>query len=166
MVMCGDTYLISATTSEDYTNALNCYLEAVRGRCPYAYYRLGWLYKEGLGVEKDPDLALEYYLKAVAMQYPSALADVGLFYLKGEMFERDVKKAMELLYKGAELGNSKAMYELYQIFLRGEEGIVPNFKYAKDWYHKSLRADEKVLNGYSTLKSQIKTILSTKNREK
>lgn len=166
MVMCGDTYLISATTSEDYTNALNCYLEAVRGRSPYAYYRLGWLYKEGLGVEKDPDLALEYYLKAVAMQYPSALADVGLFYLKGEMIERDVKKAMELLYKGAELGNSKAMYELYQIFLRGEEGIVPNFKYAKDWYHKSLRADEKVLNGYSTLKSQIKTILSTKNREK
>lgn len=162
MVMCGDTYLISATTSEDYKKALDCYLNAVYRRCPYAYYRLGWLYKEGLGIEKDLEKALEYYQKAVNMQFVDALAEMGIFYKEGDMVEKNVVKALELLTKAADKGHANAMYELYQIFLRGDEGVNPNFKYAKDWYSRYLKANDKVIDGYNTVKSQINAILFPK----
>lgn len=48
-------------------------------RCPYAAYRLGWLYNEGLGVERNPQKAWEYYQQAVSMQYADAMTDVGIF---------------------------------------------------------------------------------------
>lgn len=159
MVMCGDTYL----TEEDYTSALDCYLKAVYRRSPYAYYRLGWLYKEGLGIEKDLQKALEYYQKAVDMQYPAALADLGLMYKEGNLVEKDSEKALQFLTKAADKGNAVAMYELYQIFLRGD-GVKQDFKFAKDWYHKSMAVDDEVIGGFSTVKSQVKAILSTKNK--
>ena len=167
MVMCGDTYLISGMATEDhktedYKKALDCYLNAVYRKCPYAYYRLGWLYKEGLGIEKDLEKALEYYQKAVNMQFADALAEMGMFYKVGDMVEKNMVKALELLTKAADKGHANAMYELYQIFLRGDEGVNPNFKYAKDWYFRYLKANDKVIDGYNTVKSQLNAILSPK----
>ena len=161
MVMCGDTYLVSATSDEDYKKAFDCYLTAVVRKCPYAYYRLGWLYKEGLGTQQDLQKAMEYYLKAVDMQYPDALTEVGLLYKDGIIVEKNITTAVELLMKSADKGNSKAMYELYLIYLRGD-GVKQDFKYAKDWYHRSLVANDKVINGFSMVKSQINMILSSK----
>lgn len=162
MVMCGDTYLVSAVSDDDYKKALDCYLSAFYKRCPYAYYRLGWLYKEGLGVEIDLPKALEYYQRAVDMQFPDALVEMGLFYKEGDMVDKNITKALELLTKAAEKGHANAMYQLYEIFLRGDDGVKPDFKYAKDWYFKYMRANDKVIDGYNTIKSQVKTILSPK----
>lgn len=162
MVMCGDTYLISAMSDEDYKHAFDCYLKAVFRKCPYAYYRLGWLYQEGLGIPKDSVKAMDYYQKAVDMQYPDALTEVGLLYKNGGMVEKNSQKAMELLTKAADKGNSRAMYELYLIFLRGDEGVKPDFKYAKDWYRRYVLADDKVIDGFNMIRSQINAILSPK----
>ena len=162
MVMCGDTYLISAMSDEDYKHAFDCYMKAVFRKCPYAYYRLGWLYQEGLGTLKDPVKAMDYYQKAVDMQYPDALTEVGLLYKKGVMVEKNIQKAIELLMKAADKGNSRAMYELYLIFLHGDDEVKPDFKYAKDWYHRSLLADDKIIEGFNMIKSQIYSILSSK----
>lgn len=159
MVMCGDTYLVE----DDYKSALDCYLKAALRRCPYSYYRLGWFYKEGLGIEKDTTKALEYYQKAVEMQYPAALLDYAHFYKEGNLVTQDNDKAMELLMKAAEKGNASAMYSLYEIYLRGE-GVAPNFMYAKDWYQKSMAADDELIGGFNTVKSQVKNILSLKKR--
>ena len=63
--------------------------------------------------------------------------------------------------KAADKGNSRAMYELYLIFLRGD-GVKQDFKYAKDWYHRSLVANDKVIDGFCMVKSQINMILSSK----
>lgn len=161
MVMCGDTYLISAASDEDYKKAFDCYLTAVVRKCPYAYYRLGWLYKEGLGMQKDLQKAMQYYQRAVDMQYPDALTEVGLLYKDGIIVEKNITTAMEMLMKAADKGNSRAMYELYLIFLRGD-GVKQDFKYAKDWYHRSLVANDKVIDGFSMMKSQINMILSSK----
>ena len=38
----------------------------------------------------------------------------------------------------------------------------PNFKYAKDWYFRYLKANDKVIDGYNTVKSQLNAILSPK----
>ena len=162
LVLCGDSYWESEDgMTPDYPKALACYQKAMLRRCPYAAFRLGWLYNEGLGVEQDTVRALNYYKQAVSMSYPDALADMGSFYRKGKLVERDYTQAMEYLQKAAAKGNVKAMYEIYQMFLRGE-GVQPDFKLAKEWLRRSMDADNSILKGYSSIKKQIKSIIHTK----
>lgn len=162
MVLCGDTYLEGAADVEpDYKNALICYQKAVFRRCPYASYRLGWLYHEGLGVEQDSLKAWDYYQKACAMQYPDAMTDVGIFYRDGIMVEKDYAKALEYLNKAIAKGNARAMYELSQMYLRGQ-GVKSDFKLAKEWLYKSMEADDNAVKGFNTVKSKINAILHPK----
>ena len=156
------SYYYCYGVEKDYNKAFDCYLKAVYKRCPYAFYRLGWLYREGLGTEKNVDKAWEYYQRALNMQYSDAMTDVGIFYRYGEMgVEPDYEKAVEWLNKAADKGNAKAMYELADMYLRGE-GVKPDFKYAKNWYLKALRAEDKIVDGFNTVKSQIRAILNPK----
>ena len=97
------------------------------------------------------------------MSYPDAMADMGSFYREGRLVEQDYAKAMEYLNKAAAKGNVKAMYEIYQMHLRGE-GVQPNFNLAKEWLRKSMDADNSVLNGFSSVKNQIKAIIKEKNK--
>lgn len=162
LVLCGDSYWESESGAEpDYQKALECYQQAMLRRCPYAAFRLGWLYNEGLGVEQDTVRALNYYKQAVAMSYPDALADMGTFYREGRLVEKDYAKALEYLNKAAAKGNVKAMYEIYQMYLRGE-GVQPNFNLAKEWLRKSMDADNSTLHGFSSVKNQIKAIIHQK----
>lgn len=161
MVLCGDSYWEAfAGNQPDYNQALACYQKAYLRRCPYAAYRLGWLYNEGLGVERDPQKAWEYYQQAVSMQYADAMTDVGIFYRDGILVERDYVKALEYLNKAAAKGNIRAMYELYQMYLKGE-GVTPNFVLAKDWLRKYFESEE-IVFGYTTIKSQIHSIVYSK----
>lgn len=161
MVLCGDSYWETFAGSQpDYSQALACYQKAFLRRCPYAAYRLGWLYNEGLGVERDPQKAWEYYQQAVSMQYADAMTDVGLFYRDGILVEKDYIKALDYLNKAAAKGNIRAMYELYQMYLKGE-GVTPDFILAKDWLRKYFESEE-IVFGYTAIKSQIHSIVYSK----
>lgn len=161
MVLCGDSYWETFAGSQpDYNQALACYQKAFLRRCPYAAYRLGWLYNEGLGVERDPQKAWEYYQQAVSMQYADAMTDVGLFYRDGILVEKDYIKALDYLNKAAAKGNIRAMYELYQMYLKGE-GVTPDFILAKDWLRKYFESEE-IVFGYTAIKSQIHSIVYSK----
>lgn len=161
MVLCGDSYWETFAGSQpDYNQALACYQKAFLRRCPYAAYRLGWLYNEGLGVERNPQKAWEYYQQAVSMQYADAMTDVGIFYRDGILVEKDYAKALDYLNKAAAKGNTRAMYELYQMYLKGE-GVKPDFILAKDWLRKYFESEE-VVFGYTTMKSQIHSIIYSK----
>lgn len=162
MVLCGDTYLEgTADVEPDYSNALICYQKAAFKHCPYASYRLGWLYYEGLGVVQDQIKAWDYYQKAVAMQYADAMTDVGVFYRDGIMVPQDYGKALELLNKAAAKGNARAMRGLSQMYLRGQ-GVEMDFKQAKEWLYKSMQAGDTVIEGFNTVKSKINAILYPK----
>lgn len=159
MVLCGDTYLQSDVDADpDYAKALGCYQKAVFRRCPYAFYRLGWLYHEGFGVEKDSEKAWDYYQRACTMQYPDAMTDVGVFYRDGTMVEQDYAKALEYLDKAVTKGNARAMYELSQMYLRGQ-GVEADFKQSKEWLRKSMETNDRAIEGFNTVKSKIKSIL-------
>lgn len=159
MVLCGDSYLEGTAEIEpDYQKAVACYQRAVLRHCPYAAYRLGWLYNEGLGVSQDLQKAWEYYQQAISMQYPDAMTDVGIFYKEGNIVGQDYAKAMEYLMKAVNKGNARAMYELSQMYLEGE-GVGQDFKLAKEWLYKSMEANDKIIDGYSSLKSRINAIL-------
>ncbi len=163
MVLCGDTYLDSIPDKElSYKQALDCYQKAALKRSPHAYQRLGMMYKEGLGVEKDLSMAWNYYQKAVAMQHPDAMAEASFFYRKGIIVKQDPAKALDLLLKAAETGSSKAMYELSDMYLKGD-GTEQNFMTSKEWLRKAMKADELKINGYNTIRSKIMAIINEEN---
>lgn len=162
MVLCGDTYLEgTADAMPDYQNALACYQQAILSGCPFAAYRLGWLYREGLGVEQDKVKSWDYYQQALEMQYSDAIVDVALLYRDGDMVEKDYTKAQGYLLKAANKGNARAMFELSQMYLKGM-GIKPDFKLAKDWQFRFMEADDVLIDGFNTVKSNVNAILRSK----
>lgn len=162
MVLCGDTYLeVTADVMPDYQKALACYQQAVLSSCPFAAYRLGKLYHEGLGVQQDKAKSWDYYQQALEMQYPDAIVDVGLLYRDGDMVEKDYTKAQGYLLKAANKGNARAMFELSQMYLKGI-GVKPDFKLAKDWQFRFMEANDVLIDGFNTVKSNVNAILRSK----
>lgn len=159
MVLCGDTYMEGGVgILPDYEKAISCYQQALLKHSPFAVYRLGWVYNMDLEEIKDKDRALSYYDKAVSQKYPDALADYGIFYREGEMFPRDYQKSLEYLLRAADRGSARAMYELYTMYMCGY-GVEQNYKLAKTWLTKYMANKNKPIWGYSTLKSEINSIL-------
>lgn len=160
MVLCGDTYIEGAVGQEpDYEKAVSCYQQAILKNCPYAAYRLGWLYCIGLGVEKDVDKGLSYYEKAVSMNYEDAMVDMGLIYHKGDLVIKDDRKALDYLLKASDRGSETAMYELYKMYMTGD-GVELNYNLAATWLSKYMKKRNFPFSGFSTLKSEINTIMN------
>jgi len=45
------------------------------------YFRIGWLYDEGLGVEENDDIALDYYMKSAdAAEYVVSIWNIYCIY--------------------------------------------------------------------------------------
>lgn len=166
MVYCGDTYWAnnSIESSPDYKSALICYSKATARRSPLAFYRMAWLYQEGLGVEKDENKSKEYYLLAKDMNYPDALADVGIYYRDGILFDADVNKSIELLTSAANKGNSRAMYELSQMYLKGDL-LRSDLNKSLEWRKKYLDADLLYFDWYCNVKQYIYNVLKQKVNE-
>lgn len=163
MVFCGDTYLdnSSSDASTDYNNALICYSKATARRSPLAFYRLAWLYQEGLGVEKDENKSKDYYLKAKDMNYPDALADLGIYYRDGILFDVDLNKSLELLTMAANKGNSRAMFELSQMYFKGSI-LKSDLNKSVEWRKKYLDSDLLYFDWYCNVKQEIYEILKQK----
>ena len=71
------------------------------------YYKLGAMYKKGLGTEIDIPKAIEYFEKSAENMWPTY--QLGRLYLFGaEELEKDKEKAVEWLTKSANDGNEYA----------------------------------------------------------
>lgn len=155
MVLCGDTYIESnEDILPDHDKAISCYQQALLKHSPFAVYRLGCIYN----MDSDKEKSLSYYEKAVSQKYPDALADYGIFYREGDMFPKDYQKSLEYLLMAADRGSEKAMYELYTMYMCGY-GVEQNYKLAKTWLTKYMANKNKPIWGYSTLKSEINSII-------
>ncbi|WP_025835246.1 tetratricopeptide repeat protein [Bacteroides rodentium] len=77
------------------------------------------------------------------------------------MVAKDYAKALECLNKAIAKGNARAMYELSQMYLRGQ-GVEPDFKLSKEWLYKSMEADDRIIEGFNTVKSKINAVLHSK----
>lgn len=158
MVLCGDAILQQYDESIDPREAIKCYEKAVLKRSPYASFRLGWAYLEGIGVEVDESRALSYYQRAVDMQYPDAMAEMGVMYREGLLVKEDVDKAKELLQKAAAKNSTRAMKELSDMYLDGNT-VEPDFQKSKEWLGKYILAQEELIIGYCTVKTEVRNIL-------
>lgn len=152
-VLCGDSYLFSETGDSDYDTALYYYNKAIELNNAFGLFRLGWLYKEGMGVKADRSTALTYLEKAMAAGSTDAIATMAALYEESGNYS----KALTLLEEGANKQNATAMFQLSDMYLRGL-GVKQNFLQAKVWEGKAMTTEMHILSGYNSLETKAKEI--------
>lgn len=82
-------------------------LAALQGVVP-AQARLGVIYQEGLGVERDPVLAAQWALRAAEAGHPGAQAIIGVAYHTGQGVDADLVESAHWLLRSIKGGNAMA----------------------------------------------------------
>ena len=83
-------------------------LDSIFWEKPKAQFRLGSLYYNGDGVERNLDKAKYWWEKAAEQGDSDAQVSLGSMYLYGEGVEQDLEKARYWIEKSVEQGNSNA----------------------------------------------------------
>ena len=150
-VLCGDTYLFGEKTEHSYDTALFYYNKAIQEGNAFGLFRLGWIYKEGLGVEPDDKMALLFLQKAMTAGYIGAKYEIASIYEK----QGNLDKALALL-KDAVLENDvQATMKMSEYYLRGQGGVNQDFIQAKTLEKRALMENEEILLGYNSIKPII-----------
>ena len=104
---------------------------------PDAQYRLGYLYENGLGTDKDPAHAVQLYQSAADHGYAEAQNLLGILYATGgDGLKEDDKQAIAWYQKAADQGFAKAQKNLGDIYFFGH-GVDKDYKQAMTWYQKA-----------------------------
>lgn len=100
--------------------AVKLFSEAANSGITVAKYKLGKIFLNGDGVEKDIPKAIEWLKQAALEENEFAEYALGRLFLKGEEVEKDIFAAEEYLLKSASHGNKYAAYLLGKEYLSGE----------------------------------------------
>ena len=100
--------------------AVKLFVEAASGGITVAKHKLGKMFLNGDGVEKDIQKAVEWLKQAALEENEFAEYALGRLFLKGEEVEKDIFAAEEYLLKSASRGNKYAAYLLGKEYLSGE----------------------------------------------
>jgi len=100
-------------------------------------YKLGRMYRYGLGTDEDIAKAMDYFIRAAKYGNTNAKRIVAVEQLSGEHIPRDIKKAVETLTELAENGDTVAAYRLGKLYLFGAEGVERDVELGKQWLTKS-----------------------------
>jgi uncharacterized protein len=101
---------------------------------------LGWMYSEGLGVEKDYKEAMKWLLKAAAVDgspdAAKAQHNLGVMYENGLGVAIDSTRSAYWYQKGAQNGDASAQCNLGTLYLEGK-GVERNYSQAVQWLTKA-----------------------------
>ena len=100
-------------------------------------YKLGRMYRYGLGTEEDIPKALEYFSRSAKHGNTNARRMIAIEQLSGEYIHQDVNKAVETLTELAENGDAVSAYRLGKLYLFGAAGIECNMPQAIQWLTQS-----------------------------
>lgn len=100
--------------------AVKLFTEAANSGITVAKYKLGKIFLNGDGVEKDIPKAIEWLKQAATEENEFAEYALGRIYLKGAEVEKNDVVAEEYLLKAANRGNKYAAYLLGKEYLSGE----------------------------------------------
>ena len=120
--------------------AVKLFTEAANGGITMAKYKLGKMFLNGDGVEKDIPKAVEWLKQAAMEENEFAEYALGRLYLKGEEIEKNTVVAEEYLLKAASRGNKYAAYLLGKEYLCGEN-FPKNEQKAIDYLKRSAGKD-------------------------
>ena len=84
------------------------------------FYKLGQMFKLGLGTDSDVTKAIEYFKRSAEMNNKNGLFEYGKALLTGEHIPQDTDSAVKLLEKAVKLKNSNAKRFLALEYISGE----------------------------------------------
>lgn len=84
------------------------------------YYKLGSMFKKGLGTDINMDKAIDYFKRSEEMNNKNGLYEYGKVLLLGENIPQDIEKAVKLLEKAIKLENINAKRFLALELISGE----------------------------------------------
>ena len=100
---------------DDYNGALKYFTKAAELGDINAHFRLGYMYGEGEGVEKDEEKELFHFEKAAIGGHPMARQNLAAI----EQGYGNMKRAVKHLIIGANLGFDLSMKTLWMVFKNG-----------------------------------------------
>ena len=105
-----------------------------------AQFTLGMAYKEGEGVEQDPENATYWFRQAAEQGQAEAQYELAHAYWSGNgVEEEDAEQATNWLRKAAEQGHAEAQYDLGIAYEYGF-GVEENRPEAGRWYRQAVRS--------------------------
>ena len=84
------------------------------------FYKIGVMYKNGLGTEADISKAIDYFKRSAEMNNKNGLYEYGKVLIQGKHIEADLNKGLECIEKSIKLGNSNAKRFLALEYISGE----------------------------------------------
>ena len=105
-----------------YKNALSGFLEleSKDQADDNLFYKMGTMYKNGLGTDIDMDKAINYFMRSAEMNNTNAKRTLALEYISGKHLELDIEKGLEMLTECADSGDTLSCYKLGKIYFKGE----------------------------------------------
>ena len=84
------------------------------------FYKIGMMYKNGLGTEKDIAKAVDYFKRSALMDNKNGLYEYGKTLISSDYEKRDVEKGLSYLRKAIEYGNINAKRFYAMQYISGE----------------------------------------------
>ena len=97
---------------------------------PSAQNSLGYMYRKGLGVQKNDTIAVEWYRRAAEQGHAEAQFSLGYMYSTGSGIPKSIPYAIEWYRRSAEQGYVTAQYNLGYLYETTERDLPE----ARIWY--------------------------------
>ena len=124
----------------DFKKAIHYFTIASTNKIKEADHQLGYIYFNGIDVERDPVKGLKYYKLAANLNSVEAQHNLGVIYFLGQFVQQDYNKAIYYFSLAAKKKFGSSLYHLAMIFYHG---YVPQ-NINKALYFYSLAAEENV----------------------
>ena len=127
---------LAAYSKRDYATALREWTPLAEQGNMYAQYKLGHMYRNGLGVPKNYKTAVKWYNLAAEQGVADAQYYLGYMYRNEKGVTQDFKTESKWYTLAAEQGNAEAQNWLGLMYEFGE-GVIQDYVYAHMWYNIS-----------------------------
>ena len=130
-------YYFTHAANQDYQKAIEWYTKAADQNVTAAQEQLGFMYYNGIGVEKDEQKALYYYGLVAKSDKADTLCRLGHRYYFGEGIGQDYQEAIKLYQEAAQKGSAEAKNNLGVCFFNGF-GVERNYEEAAKWFTEAV----------------------------
>ena len=136
MVSLGEYY--RDTEPPEFDKAAMWFHKAVDAGSASAMERMGGMYRDGYGVERDYGKAMQWYKRAMDAGDLTAIASIGWLYYHGLGVQRNELEALRWYQLAADKGGHEGMNNLGHLYLNGI-GVDRNIPRAIELFEKSAK---------------------------
>lgn len=132
----GCCYAYGYGVKQDSIRALLWLDRAIEDKYYFSYLMKGYMYQNGLSVNKDDETAVQYFLIGDSYNEAACQNSLAICYLEGKGVEPDTIKAIQFFEKSANNGNMYGQRNLAYKYKYGV-GVTKDIQKAIYWFEKS-----------------------------